>query len=237
MGKLGKIAAYHKWLWVAMLIFCGTTGVVLSLYPEFSGLSANANGMITALVSVATAAAVYGVSRMRFARLTLSIVRLAGVLLAVSVPLILLTPIGMVCVGALFGVITVAVLNYIAETNQPQGVMNGMLNTTQYAGMAILPFAAGMLILPAGYAFVFVLTAGLNVLAGLLVYAARVMSNKKRRIRFFSEEHPHQALRQGSPDQTREMRSGIGAGLSERWLPRSLRSLELRSARVTRSSP
>lgn len=168
VGKLKEIAAYHKWLWFAMLIFCGTTGVVISLYPEFSGLAADANGVITAVMSVATAGTVYGISRMRFAD-SLSILRLAGVLLAVSVPLVLLTPVGMICVGALFGVITVAVLNYIAETGQPQGVMNGMLNTTQYAGMAVLPFAAGILVLPAGYPGVFVLTAGLSVIAGLLV--------------------------------------------------------------------
>ncbi|MDV0444441.1 MFS transporter [Methanorbis rubei] len=167
-AHIWKIAVYHKWLWFAMLIFCGTTGVVISMYPELSGFSAEMNGIITALMSVATAICVYTASRMRFSD-SLSVVRTSGILLALSVPVVLLNPVGMIFVGALFGVITVAVLNYIAQTRQPQGVMNGLFNMTQYAGMAALPFAAGLLVLPVGYLGVFAITAVLNVLAGLLV--------------------------------------------------------------------
>ncbi len=167
-AKIQDIAVYHKWLWFAMMVFCGTTGVVISVYPELSGFTAEMNGIVTALMSVATAVCVYTVSRMQFAD-SLAVVRVAGVLLALSVPVVLIHPIGMIFVGAVFGVITVAVLNYIAETGQPQGVMNGLFNTTQYAGMAVLPFAAGMLVVPAGYLGVFAATAALNVLAGLLV--------------------------------------------------------------------
>ncbi|MDU9377060.1 hypothetical protein McpSp1_17050 [Methanocorpusculaceae archaeon Sp1] len=167
-AKIWNIAVYHKWLWFAMMIFCGTTGVVISMYPELSGFTAEMNGIITALMSVATAICVYTASRMRFSD-SLSIIRTAGILLALSVPVVLLHPVGMILVGAVFGVITVAVLNYIAETKQPQGVMNGLFNMTQYAGMAALPFAAGILVLPIGYLGVFAATAVLNVLAGLLV--------------------------------------------------------------------
>lgn len=162
------IAVYHKWLWAALFVSCGTTGVVISAYPELSGASADVNGVVTALMSVATAVFVYAASRMRTAD-SLSVVRAAGLLLAVSVPVVLVNPVGMIFVGAVFGVITAAVLNYLAETKKPQGVMNGMFNMTQYAGMAALPFAAGLLVLPVGYAVVFLIVAVLNATAGLLV--------------------------------------------------------------------
>ncbi|HJJ97122.1 MAG TPA: MFS transporter, partial [Methanocorpusculum sp.] len=162
------IAVYHKWLWAALFVSCGTTGVVISAYPELSGASADVNGVVTALMSVATAVFVYAASRMRTAD-SLSVVQVAGLLLAVSVPVVLVNPVGMIFVGAVFGVITAAVLNYLAETKKPQGVMNGMFNMTQYAGMAALPFAAGLLVLPAGYAVVFLIVAVLNATAGLLV--------------------------------------------------------------------
>ncbi|HJK67727.1 MAG TPA: hypothetical protein O0Y13_01455, partial [Methanocorpusculum sp.] len=151
-----------------LFVFCGTTGVVISAYPELSGSSAEMNGVITALMSVATAVFVYAASRMRTAD-SLSVVRGAGIFLGVSVPIVLVHPAGMIFVGAAFGVITAAILNYLAETKKPQGVMNGMFNMTQYAGMAALPFAAGLLVLPIGYVAVFLIVAVLNAAVGLLV--------------------------------------------------------------------
>ena len=168
VAEVTEIAVYHKWLWAALFVFCGTTGVVISAYPELSGSSAEMNGVITALMSVATAVFVYAASRMRTAD-SLSVVRGAGIFLGVSVPIVLVHPAGMIFVGAAFGVITAAILNYLAETKKPQGVMNGMFNMTQYAGMAALPFAAGLLVLPIGYVAVFLIVAVLNAAVGLLV--------------------------------------------------------------------
>ena len=168
VAEVTEIAVYHKWLWAALFVFCGTTGVVISAYPELSGSSAEMNGVITALMSVATAVFLYAASRMRTAD-SLSVVRGAGIFLGVSVPIVLVHPVGMIFVGAAFGVITAAILNYLAETKKPQGVMNGMFNMTQYAGMAALPFAAGLLVLPVGYVAVFLIVAVLNAAVGLLV--------------------------------------------------------------------
>ncbi len=167
-AEIGGVIISHLWLWFAMFVFCGATGVVISLYPGFSGFSADVTGMITALMSVATAGCVYAASRFSFFD-SLSILRIAGVTMALAVPAVILTPLGMIGVGAVFGVITVAILNYIAETGLPQGVMNGLFTMTQYAGMAFLPFGAGILLTAAGYLPVFLTTAVLSLAAGLLV--------------------------------------------------------------------
>lgn len=169
MKDVGKVLVSHKWLWISMVVFCGTTGVVTSLYPDLSLLGADVVGVITAFMSVATAVTVYAFSHLSIQN-SLSSVRNGGVLLAVSVPIILINPIGMILVGAVFGVITVALLNYIAETNLPQGVMNGIFYLMQYGGMAVLPFIAGVLLgLNTGYVFVFLMVAAVNLFAGLCV--------------------------------------------------------------------
>ena len=162
-----SITQYHTWLWVTLFIFAGATGVVTSMYPEMSGYSAEISGVVTGLMSVSTAVCVYTVSRLTLLD-SLGIIRRAAVFLAVSVPLVFFTPLGMILVGAVFGVISVAVLNYIAGTPHPQGVMNGLYTTMQYAGMAALPFVTGLIVLPIGYLGVFILV-GVVVLAGGLL--------------------------------------------------------------------
>ncbi|WP_319378553.1 MFS transporter [uncultured Methanocorpusculum sp.] len=163
-----SIALYHKWLWAALFIFTGATGVVISMYPEMSGYSAEISGVVTALMSVSTAVCIYAVSRFSLQD-SLGFIRRAAFILAVSVPLVFFTPIGMILVGAVFGVISVAVLNYIAGTPHPQGMMNGLLTTMQYAGMAALPFFTGLIVFPMGYLGVFILVGALVLLGGLLI--------------------------------------------------------------------
>jgi MFS family permease len=165
---LFSIALYHKWLWVTLFIFTGATGVVISMYPEMSGYSAEISGVVTALMSMSTAVCIYAVSRFSLQD-SLGIIRRSAFILAVSVPLVFFTPIGMILVGAVFGVISVAVLNYIAGTPHPQGVMNGLLTTMQYAGMAVLPFFTGFIVLPLGYLGVFIIIGALVLISGLVI--------------------------------------------------------------------
>lgn len=162
-----SITQYHKWLWVTLFVFAGATGVVTSMYPEMSGYSAEISGIVTALMSLATAVCVYAAAQLALSD-SLGVIRKTALLLAVSIPLVLLTPFGMIIVGGVFGVISAAVLNYIAVTPHPQGVMNGLFTTMQYAGMAALPFVTGLLVTPLGYPWVFV-SVGILVLAGGLL--------------------------------------------------------------------
>ena len=162
-----SIAQYHKWLWVTLFVFAGATGVVTSMYPEMSGYSAEISGVVTALMSLATAVCVYAASHLALSD-SLGVIRKTAVLLAVSIPLVLITPLGMIITGGVFGVISAAVLNYIAGTPHPQGVMNGLFTTMQYAGMAALPAITGLLVIPLGYLWIFA-SVGILVLAGGLL--------------------------------------------------------------------
>ncbi len=162
------VAKYHLWLWVGIFMFTGVTGVVTSTYPELSGLSADMTGVLTALMSVATAVTVYFTSRFVI-RDPLAVVRFAAVCLALVLPLVVFSPLGIILVGAVYGVINAAVMDYIATTNRPQGVMNGLFLFIQYGGMWFLPIVAGFLATPIGYLLVYLLAGILCLLAGLAI--------------------------------------------------------------------
>lgn len=172
VSKIFSISKYHLWLWIGICIFTGTTGVVTSMYPEMSGYSPEITGIITALMSIATAVSIYIASRTKYFS-GLKSVRLCAAVLAVSVPLSWLTPFGMILLGIVYGFICVAVMNYIAETGEPQGVMNGLYYTVQYAGMALLPFLFGFAVLYCGYLPVFIVVGGLCLACGLLIVRCR----------------------------------------------------------------
>ncbi len=167
-GETVAVARYHLWLWLGIFMFTGVTGVVTSTYPEMSGLSADLTGILTGLMSVATAVTVYIASRFVI-RDSLAVVRFAAVCLALVLPFVFYSPLGIVLVGAVYGVINAGVMDYIAKTNRPQGVMNGLFLFVQYGGMWFLPILAGFLAIPAGYLAVFLLCGILCLAAGLLI--------------------------------------------------------------------
>ena len=167
-GETVSVAKYHLWLWIGIFMFTGVTGVVTSTYPELSGLSADLTGILTGLMSVATAVTVYLTSRFAI-RDSLAVVRFASVCLALVLPLVVFSPVGIVLVGAVYGVINAGVMDYIAKTNRPQGVMNGLFLFVQYGGMWFLPILAGFLAVPAGYLIVYLLCGLLCLAAGLLI--------------------------------------------------------------------
>jgi len=167
-GETVSVARYHLWLWIGIFMFTGVTGVVTSTYPELSGLSADLTGILTGLMSVATAVTVYFTSRFAI-RDSLAVVRFSAICLALVLPLVVFSPLGIILVGAVYGVINAGVMDYIAKTNRPQGVMNGLFLFVQYGGMWFLPILAGFLAVPAGYLAVYLLCGLLCLAAGLLI--------------------------------------------------------------------
>ena len=163
-----SVARYHLWLWVGIFMFTGLTGVVTSTYPEMSGLPTDLTGILTGLMSVATAVTVYATSRFVI-RDSLAVVRFAAVCLALVLPIVYFSPLGIILVGAVYGVINAGVMDYIASTSRPQGVMNGLFLFVQYGGMWFLPILAGLLAVPAGYLLVYLFGGLLCLAAGLLI--------------------------------------------------------------------
>jgi hypothetical protein len=63
----------------------------------------------------------------------------------------------------------IAQMAYLAGSGQSQGVLMGFFNAASYAGMSILPFAAGVVADEAGYVASFAMTAALAALMAVTI--------------------------------------------------------------------
>jgi MFS family permease len=151
----------HARLWYSAVVLVGITGVISSLYPGFSGKTADLLGFWIAAMSVATIVTVIVVSW--FPLPARAAIRWSAVFMVGGVALVYVSPLGFVILGALAGIVMVAQMTVLAGKRDRQGLVMGLFSTFSYLGMTILPFAAGLVAAGAGYPEAFLVTA---VLAG-----------------------------------------------------------------------
>ncbi len=157
----------YRYLWYSSVILVGITGVVISLYPEFSGVSSDTVGIWIALMSVSTIIAVLVASRTSL--LPVPAIRWCAVLMVPGVLIAFYTPIGFIVIGALAGVVMIAQMAFLAEIKEHQGIAMGLFSTTSYLGMAVLPFIAGLIADSSGFFFAFCATAFCAVTVALSI--------------------------------------------------------------------
>jgi MFS family permease len=133
----------YRWLWYSAVILIGITGVIPSLYPEFSGSAPDQAGLWIAGMSVATIVAVIVVSHMKLP--PVSTIRTAALFMAAGVMLSFYSPAGFMVIGALAGVVMIAQMAFLAQASDQQGAAMGLFSTTSYLGMSLLPFLAGFI--------------------------------------------------------------------------------------------
>jgi MFS family permease len=133
----------YRWLWYSAIILVGTTGVVTSLYPEFSGYSPDTVGIWISLMSIATILAVLVVSRLSLP--PVPAIRWSAALMVVAVMVSFYSPLGFILIGILAGIVMIAQMSYLAGVKDHQGTAMGLFSTTSYLGMGILPVIAGVI--------------------------------------------------------------------------------------------
>ena len=151
----------YRWLWYSSIILVGITGVMISLYPKFSGLTPDILGIWIAGMSIATIVTVLVISQMPFS--PVPVIRWASVLMTGSVMISFVTPLGFILIGAIAGVVMIAQMAFLAEVHEYQGTAMGLFSTTSYLGMAILPVLVGIVADRAGFFSAF---CGTAILAG-----------------------------------------------------------------------
>ena len=132
-----------RWLWFSSVVLVGITGVVSSLYPQFSGASPESLGYWIAGMSVATIIAVLAASRVSLP--PLPAIRWSAVLMAAGIIFSFFSPWGFAVLGFMAGIVMIAQMAILAGVREHQGVMMGLFSTTSYLGMTILPFLAGLI--------------------------------------------------------------------------------------------
>jgi len=157
----------YRWLWYSGIILVGITGVLTSLYPKFSGLPPDILGIWIAGMSVATIVTVLVISQMPFSPVI--VIRGAAVLMACSVLIAFVTPLGFIFAGAVAGVVMIAQMAFLADIRGHQGTAMGLFSTSSYLGMSILPVAIGVLADVSGFFFAFLCTALLAVTVAMTI--------------------------------------------------------------------
>ncbi|NMB79142.1 MAG: MFS transporter [Methanomicrobiales archaeon] len=155
-----SVSAYvvqYRWLLVSSLILIGVTGVLTSLYPDYSGASPDVLALWIAGMNVATIAAV-----MIYSRTTVHpvpVIRWSAILMGIFVLISFYSPPGFLVIGALAGIVMIAQMAYLAKVHEHQGTVMGLFSTTSYLGMALMPPAAGFVADSQGFFAAFLLTA------------------------------------------------------------------------------
>jgi MFS family permease len=157
----------YRWLWFSSVVLIGITGVISSLYPQFSGASSESLGYWIAGMSVATIAAVLIAARVSLP--PFPAIRWSAVLMAAGVLLAFFSPWGFAVLGALAGIVMIAQMAILAGEQDHQGVVMGLFSTTSYLGMALLPFIAGLVAETAGFFAAFFLAASAAIIVAITI--------------------------------------------------------------------
>lgn len=157
----------YRWLWFSSVILVGTTGVVSSLYPKFSGASSENLGFWIAGMSIATIGAVLAASRASLP--PLPAIRGSAVVMAAGVMFAFFSPWGFAVLGFMAGIVMIAQMSLLAGVQEHQGAVMGLFSTTSYLGMTVLPFVAGLVADAAGFFPAFCITAFFAALVFLTI--------------------------------------------------------------------
>jgi MFS family permease len=165
----------YRWFWFSSGVLIGITGVISSLYPQFSGASSESLGFWIAGMSIATIGAVLIASRASLP--PIPAIRWSSVLIAVGVMFAFFSPWGFAALGILAGVVMIAQMTALAGESEHQGILMGLFSTMSYLGMTILPFIAGLFADITGFFWTFCLTAFFAIVVTVTIGRSPVPDN------------------------------------------------------------
>ncbi len=166
-SDLLTLVSNYRWLWYSAIVLIGVTGIITSLYPEFSGVTPDQAGLWIASMSIATILAVIFVSHLKLD--PVPTIRMAALFMAAGVIITYYSPVGFIVIGALAGIVMIAQMAYLAQATVHQGAAMGLFSTTGYLGMSLLPFLAGFIAETTTFFIAFFATACATVTVSLTI--------------------------------------------------------------------
>lgn len=152
-----EIFRKYRWVLFSSVILIGATGVATALFPDHSALPSDAAGFWIAGMSIATIVAVLVISRFPFEEIRM--IQFSSLLMALGILLLAWSPVGLLVLGAVAGLVMIAQMALLAGEREHQGIAMGLFSTSSYLGMALLPFLAGLVADLSGIVSAFAVTA------------------------------------------------------------------------------
>jgi len=146
-----EILRSYKWLYLSSVVLIGVTGVIATLYPEFTDQSPVLLSIQIGIMNVATM--ITSLIAPQCDLKPIATIRVGALIMAFAVIASYFTPslgeipimIVFSVIGGVAGFIIIAQMEFLANTHIQQGTLMGLFNTATYAGMTFLPFFAGVL--------------------------------------------------------------------------------------------
>ncbi|MEA1984150.1 MAG: MFS transporter [Euryarchaeota archaeon] len=156
-------------IWIIVFVLIGANGVLLSLYPDYSlgTLTKSELGLSISIMYVSTMAASILIAH---TSLDHNVIIKWGILLGALGVMIAIwsAPVGFALLGIGSGFAMVGLPIAVSYANTDRGLAMGLYSTCTYGGLALVPIAAGILVIHVGFEWVFVLN-GLALGLTLLV--------------------------------------------------------------------
>ncbi|MDG6256064.1 MAG: MFS transporter [Methanomicrobiaceae archaeon] len=176
-ANVPHIVKDYFWLYLSTVVLVGVTGVVTALYPEFTGESAAV--LSVQIGTMHTATIVTSLIAPSLVNRPVPTIRIAAIVMGTAVMGSFFAPststiavfLMFAAIGGLSGFAINAQLVFLAETRLPQGAAMGLFNTSSYAGLALMPFFAGLIAQFAGFWAAFAVNAA--VTAGIALTIGR----------------------------------------------------------------
>lgn len=145
-----KIIYDYRWLYLSTIVLVGSTGVLTSLYPEFTDESPVVLSIMIGVMNVSTI--VSSIIASRTSLQPVPVIRYGALVMGASVFLAFFAPVAgiaavfivFILTGFIAGFIFVGQTDFLAQTGYRQGIIVGLFNTAAYGGMTFLPFIAGI---------------------------------------------------------------------------------------------
>ncbi|HDR73230.1 MAG TPA: MFS transporter [Methanoculleus sp.] len=174
-GDVAHMVKDYLWLYLSAVVLVGVTGVVTALYPEFTGESAAV--LSIQIGTMHTATIVTSLIAPAFMNRPVPTIRIAAVVMGAAVLGSFFAPsmstlavfLMFATIGGLSGFAINAQLVFLAETRLPQGAAMGLFNTSTYAGLALMPFFAGLVAQLAGFGAAFAVSAAATATMALTI--------------------------------------------------------------------
>jgi MFS family permease len=164
IAPLKDAAFFFRWIYLSSFILVGATGVISSLYPEFTDVLPIVVSVQLAAMNMGTVITSLVAPHVRIQPVPL--IRAGGVVMAIAVALAFFAPeygwlavmMLFAAIGGVVGFVFVAQMEYLAQSRIRQGTVVGIFNASAYGGMAFMPFIAGVVADGIGYYAAFGLT-------------------------------------------------------------------------------
>jgi MFS family permease len=172
---IGPSVRNNAMFWYSSIVLIGITGIVASLYPQFSGMPPDLVGIWIAAMSISTIVSVLIASRVTWQPET--VIRWSAVFMSFGIGIAFFNPVGFIVIGAIAGFVMIAVMEVLSGQREKQGILMGLFSTSSYLGMALLPFSAGLIADRFGFAGAFMVAAVLSLTVALAISYAPSAAN------------------------------------------------------------